>query len=59
MSREFDSRKDSLSRKFEERPRIFEKLRFRELCVSKLSGSHPLDMPIIELKIGQKQKVRL
>ena len=59
MSREFDSRKDSLSRKFEEGPRIFEKLRFRELCVSKLSGSHPLDMPILELKIGQKQKVRL
>ena len=38
MSGEFDSRKDSQSRKFERRPRIFVKLSFRELWDSKLSG---------------------
>ena len=41
MSGEFDSSKDSHSTKFERRPRIFVKLRFRELCGSKLSGLHP------------------
>ena len=30
--REFDSRKDSQSPKFEQRPEIFVKLSFRELC---------------------------
>ena len=40
---EFDSRKDSQSTKFERRPRIFVKLRFRELCDSKLSGLHAFD----------------
>ena len=43
MSGEFDSRKDSHSTKFEQRPQIFAKLSFRELCGSKLSGLHPFD----------------
>ena len=40
MSGEFDSRKDSQSRKFERRPQIFVKLSFRESCDSKLCGLH-------------------
>ena len=48
MSGEFDSRKDSQSTKFEQRPQIFVKLSFRELCNSKLSGLQAFDnMPII------------
>ena len=43
MSGEFDSRKDSQSTKFEQRPQIFVKLSFRELCDSKLSGLHAFD----------------
>ena len=43
MSGEFDSRKDSQSTKFEQRPQIFVKLSFRELCNSKLSGLHAFD----------------
>ena len=43
MSGEFDSRKDSQSKKFEQRPQIFVKLSFRELRDSKLSGLHPFD----------------
>ena len=43
MSGEFDSRKDSQSTKFEQRPQIFVKLSFRELWDSKLSGLHPFD----------------
>ena len=43
MSGEFDSRKDSQSTKFEQRPQIFVKLNLRELCYSKLSGLHPFD----------------
>ena len=43
MSGEFDSRKDLQSTKFEQRPQIFIKLRFRELCDSKLSGLHAFD----------------
>ena len=42
MSQEFDSRKDSHSTKFEQRPQIFVKLRIRESCDSKLSGLHLL-----------------
>ena len=42
-SGEFDSRKDSQSTKFERRPQIFIKLRFSELCDSKLSGLHAFD----------------
>ena len=43
MSGEFDSRKDSQSIKFEQRPQIFVKLNFRELRDSKLSGLHAFD----------------
>ena len=43
MSGEFDSRKDSQSAKFEQRPQIFVKLSFRELCNSKLSHLHAFD----------------
>ena len=43
LSGEFDSRKDSQSTKFEQRPQIFVKLSFRELCDSKLSGLHAFD----------------
>ena len=43
MSREFDSRKDLQSTKFDRMPRIFAKLNFRELCDTKLSALHPLD----------------
>ena len=43
MSGEFDPRKDSHLIKLEGRPQIFVKLSFRELCGSKLSGSHPFD----------------
>ena len=43
MSGEFDSRKDSQSTKFEQRPQIFVKLSFRELCDSKLSDLHVYD----------------
>ena len=43
MPREFDSRKDSQSTKFERKPQIFVKLSFRELCDSKLSGLHAFD----------------
>ena len=49
MSREFDSRKNSQSTKFEQRPRIFAKLSFTDLCDSKLSGLHPFDnMTVIQ-----------
>ena len=50
MSVEFDSRrKDLQSTKFEQRPRIFVKLSFRELCDSKLPGLHVFDnMAIIQ-----------
>ena len=48
MSGEFNSSKDSHSTKSEQRPRIFVKLRLRELCGSKLSGLHPFhNMDII------------
>ena len=43
MSGESDSRKDSWSTKFEQKPQIFVKLSFRELCDSKLSGLHTFD----------------
>ena len=47
MSGEFDSRKDSQSTKFEQRPQIFVKLSFRELRDSKLSGLHAFDNMVI------------
>ena len=43
MSVEFDSRKDSQSKKFEQRPQIFMQLSFRELCDSNLPGLHAFD----------------
>ena len=43
MSGELDSRKDSRSTKFEQRPLIFVKLSFRGLWGTKLSGLHPSD----------------
>ena len=43
MLGEFDSRKDSHLTKFEQRPGIFVKLSFRELCDFKLPGLHPFD----------------
>ena len=46
-SREFDSRKDSSSTKFKQRPQIFIRLSFRELCNSKLFDLHALDNTVI------------
>ena len=43
MSGKFDSSKDLQSTKLEQRPQIFVKLSFRELCDSKLSGLHVFD----------------
>ena len=43
MSREFVSRKDPHSRKFQQKPRIYIKLSFRELRNSNLSGLHSFD----------------
>ena len=43
MPGEFDSRKDSQSTKFEQRPQLFVTRSFRELCNSKLSGLHASD----------------
>ena len=43
VSREFDSRKDLQSTKFEQRHQMFLKLSFRELCDSKLSGLSAFD----------------
>ena len=43
MPGELDSRKDSQSKKFERRPRIFVMLSFRELGDSKLYGLHAFD----------------
>ena len=59
MSGEFDSRKDSHSTKFKQRPQISIKLSFRELFVWELPGLHYFDnMAIITWvkKIGQKRK---
>ena len=43
MSGKFDSREDSQSAKFEQRPQIFVRLSFTELCDSRLSGLHAFD----------------
>ena len=43
MSEEFDSRKDSQSTIFKQRPQIFVKLRFKQLSESKLFGLHAND----------------
>ena len=47
MSGEFDSGKDSYSTKLEQRPQIFVRLSFRELCGSKVSGLHRFDLMAI------------
>ena len=47
MSGKFDSRKHSHSAKLGQRPQIFVKLSFRELCGSKFSGLHPFDNMVI------------
>ena len=54
MSKEFGWRKDSNSKKIEQRPQILVELSFRALCDSKLSGLCPFDnnSHFIELKIG-------
>ena len=57
MSGEFDSRKDSQSKKFERRHRIFVKLNSGNLCDSKLSGLHPFDMATVHwVKIGKIER---
>ena len=43
MSGDFDSRKDSLSTKFERRPRIIVKLSLKEFFDLSLSGFQPFD----------------
>ena len=57
MSGVFDSRKDSLSTKFEQRLRIFIKLSFRELCHSKLSGLNTFDNMAISLNRLKNRRV--
>ena len=47
MSGVLYSRKDLRSKKFGQRPQIFLKLSFRELCNSKLSGLYAFNMVII------------
>ena len=57
ISGEFDSRKDSQSTEFEQRPWIFAKLSFSELCDSKLSGLHAFDnMVKIKFKLVKNRK---
>ena len=59
ISVEFDSRKDSHSKKLEWRPQIFVKLSFWEFRGSKLPGLHLFDMAIIHwVKNRLKQKGR-
>ena len=43
MSEKFDSRKDLHSRNLEQRPQVFVKLSFRDLCGSTLSGLQLFD----------------
>ena len=59
ISVDFDSRKRSHSTKFDQRARIFVKLRFREFCDSKLSGLYPFDNMGHRVKNSSKQKGRL
>ena len=49
ISGEFDSMKDSQSTKFEQRPWMFIKISFRELCDSKLSDLHAFDNMAISI----------
>ena len=63
MSGKFDSRKDSHSKKFERRPRIFVKLSFKELSDSKLFGLHPFEnmaiIPRVKNRLKTLKKGRL
>ena len=61
ISREFDWRKDAHATELKQRPQIFRKLSFIELCDSKLSGLHPFEKMAINhwVKIGRKQKNRI
>ena len=52
MLGEFDSKKDSHSTKFEQRPQILVKLSLRELSDSKLSDLCPFDDAAISLIRG-------
>ena len=52
----FDSRKCAHSTKLEQRPQIFVKLSFGELCGSKLSGLHPFDNIIIIHSVKNRLK---
>ena len=56
MLEEFDSRKDLQSAKFEQRPQIFVKPSFRELCDSKLSGLHAFGHNSLTLNWKKKEK---
>ena len=56
MLGEFDLGKDSRSTKFEEKPQIFAKLSFRELCDSKLFGLHPFDNMVIIYRVEKMSK---
>ena len=56
MSGEFDSSKDSHLTKLDQRPQIFVKLSFRELCGSKSSGLHPFDSMAIIHEIKNRLK---
>ena len=55
MSGVFDSREDSQSTKFKQRPQILVKLTFRELCDSKLSSLHSFDM--VSLWVENRSKI--
>ena len=56
MSGVFDSREDSQSTKFKQRPQILVKLTFRELCDSKLSSLHYFDN-MVSLWVENRSKI--
>ena len=56
MSGMFDSREDSQSTKFKQRPQILVKLTFRELCDSKLSSLHSFDN-MVSLWVENRSKI--
>ena len=58
MSEEFDSRKDSHSTKSEQRPVIFVKLSFKELCYSKSSGFYPFDNMVMIHWVKNRSKTK-
>ena len=57
MSGEFDSRKAMQSTKFEQRPKIFVKLSFKEFWDSKLSALDVFDNMTIEFKYVENRRV--